>query len=940
MKPPAASDLAFAQPWETPGDAARRAMGRLLLLVAASVSVVSGGLLVAALVYLRQEAVQVSEELTDMAAQWVEAQTSRTIETVDQRLQLALAGLPGRGPASARDFLSLQREGLASVTAIRLLGPDGRQVHASGPDAGARDYADRPFFQAHRSDPNSVLQIGEPVFDPTAGAWVISVSRAARRADGALEAVMVADLAPQHFDGLWRTGAMRPGESITLLRRDGVLLARSPRDQAPVGHPIPELALLREPMARSLSGRFQGSTEDGGPGSFSYRTVSAEPTLIVLVSQSFDRMLAPWRRLALVAGAVWVLGSGGVVVLCMVLAKAWYQRFRAEAGLEKMAQRLTLATATAGIGIWDWNLRDNQWWASDTYSTMLGYASDAPTVEYEQWLERIHPEDRAMVDARIQAALSQVDHPYGYEARQRHADGSYRWIKVVGRVLQRGEDGRALRLLGVRSDITERKTAGLALQHAKEHAENLISTANAMIIGFDVEGVVTIFNHAAEQVTGFASNEMLGRDGLGMLVPADRLDVVRASFKRALGGEGARVSESTILTRSGQERLIAWQNSQIREGDAVTGMLSCGIDLTERRRAEDALQASEERYRKLVDFSPHAIGLVVDGILCMVNPATLVLFRATAPEQLLSHPIDELVHPEQRASARERITRMLAGDYSAYPAETRFLRLDGTAVDVETSVAPLTFRNQPALQVIATDITQRKQAEAALQETTHLLAALSRRVLEAQETERRRVARELHDELGGALTTIKINLQAGPRQHGRSAEVLQGENIAIVENALQQVRRLALALRPSVLDDLGLVPALHWMAEQSAGRNDFTVHFQATVPPGRLASDIETACFRIAQEALTNIARYARPTQVEIDLMQDGDALILCVTDDGCGFDVPAMRQRARAGGSIGVLGMQERATLVGGRLDIESAPGKGTTVRMRCPWREREDAA
>ncbi len=224
-------------------------------------------------------------------------------------------------------------------------------------------------------------------------------------------------------------------------------------------------------------------------------------------------------------------------------------------------------------------------------------------------------------------------------------------------------------------------------------------------------------------------------------------------------------------------------------------------------------------------------------------------------------------------------------------------------MDVESSVAPLTYRGQPALQVIATDITLRKKAEAALQETTRLLAALSRRVLEAQETERRRVTRELN-----------------------------AENLRIVEAALQHVRRLAVALRPSVLDDLGLIPALRGIAEQTAAHGGFEVHFQPALPAGRLPPDVETACFRIVQEALTNITRHARAQRVDIDLFHDGDALVLGIHDDGCGFEVAAVRERASAGDSIGLLGMKERATLLGGQLDIESIPGMGSTVRMRCP--------
>jgi signal transduction histidine kinase len=229
------------------------------------------------------------------------------------------------------------------------------------------------------------------------------------------------------------------------------------------------------------------------------------------------------------------------------------------------------------------------------------------------------------------------------------------------------------------------------------------------------------------------------------------------------------------------------------------------------------------------------------------------------------------------------------------------------------------------------------QAEARLQSSTRQLKALSRRVLEAQEIERRRVAVELHDELGQALTAIKINLQLSERFKEKAPPGINLENIRIIEDALQQVRRLATALRPSLLDDLGLAPALKWMAEQSAQRGAFLLNFEHERTQSRLAPEIEIACFRIVQEALTNIARHAQPRQVKISLQREGNELVLCVQDDGVGFDLAAMRDRAAAGGSLGVLGMQERATLIGGQLDIESTPGQGSIVQLRCPWRAHE---
>ena len=230
------------------------------------------------------------------------------------------------------------------------------------------------------------------------------------------------------------------------------------------------------------------------------------------------------------------------------------------------------------------------------------------------------------------------------------------------------------------------------------------------------------------------------------------------------------------------------------------------------------------------------------------------------------------------------------------------------------------------------------EAETRLRNTTRQLKALSRRVLEVQELERRRVAVELHDELGQSLTAIKINLQLSQRLKDKALADINLENIRIVEDALQQVRRLATNLRPSMLDDLGLAAALQWITEQSANRSGFLVTFHHVRAQPRLAADIETACFRIVQEALTNIARHAQAHQVEIRLDRQDDHVILSITDDGCGFNLDEMRIRAVAGDSIGVLGMQERATLVGGELTIESALGQGSTVQFSAPWRTHEE--
>ncbi len=213
------------------------------------------------------------------------------------------------------------------------------------------------------------------------------------------------------------------------------------------------------------------------------------------------------------------------------------------------------------------------------------------------------------------------------------------------------------------------------------------------------------------------------------------------------------------------------------------------------------------------------------------------------------------------------------------------------------------------------------------------LQTLSRRLIEAQETERRHIARELHDEIGQALTAVKINLQAIQRLPDPSTltAYLQ-ESIEIVERALQQVRNLSLDLRPSLLDDLGLIAALRWYIDRQAQRAGFTARLTADPIETRLPADIETTCFRVAQQALTNIVRHAQARHVDVELRHSDAVLELIIRDDGVGFDVQAALDNAVKGASLGLLGMQERVLLIGGQIEIRSAPGQGTEIQARLP--------
>jgi signal transduction histidine kinase len=214
---------------------------------------------------------------------------------------------------------------------------------------------------------------------------------------------------------------------------------------------------------------------------------------------------------------------------------------------------------------------------------------------------------------------------------------------------------------------------------------------------------------------------------------------------------------------------------------------------------------------------------------------------------------------------------------------------------------------------------------------------LTRRLVEMQEEDRRHLARDLHDEIGQVLCAVSVNLKALIDVGDAAARPRLEESIRIVDDAIGQVRNLALELRPEMLDELGLVPTLRWYADRQAQRAGFILHFHADWTRPRLPADLETACYRIVQEALTNVARHAQARHVWLELHEERRQLRLVVRDDGIGFDAAAQQFRAAREAGLGVRGMRERVELLGGKIEMESRPGWGTNIEAHLPLAPQE---
>jgi len=231
---------------------------------------------------------------------------------------------------------------------------------------------------------------------------------------------------------------------------------------------------------------------------------------------------------------------------------------------------------------------------------------------------------------------------------------------------------------------------------------------------------------------------------------------------------------------------------------------------------------------------------------------------------------------------------------------------------------------------------QRERARQDLDDAYQRLRRLTRRLEAAKEDERKRIARELHDELGPTLTAVIINLQLLSTQ--RKPELLARrfeETVDLVDRMIQRIREISLDLRPPLIDELGLVPALSGYLESMSERTGIRIALRGDKELGPLPAHVPITVFRVIQEAVTNVIRHAGSCRVEVAVRRNGSGIDVSVEDDGKGFDVAATMEHAATGKAIGLLGMQERVGMVGGEIEIHSTRGAGTRIRVRLPLSE-----
>lgn len=467
----------------------------------------------------------------------------------------------------------------------------------------------------------------------------------------------------------------------------------------------------------------------------------------------------------------------------------------------------------------------------------------------------------------------------------------------------------------------------------KERYREIFENATDIIYTHDLAGKYTSLNKAGEKISGYTRDELLKMDISQIVVP-EYVDLARQMTERKLAGGGATTYEVEIIARDGRRIPLEVSTRLIYEDEKPAGVQGIARDITERKQAEESLRKSEERFRLVSRATNDVVwdwNLLTNAIWC--NEATKAVLGY--PREVVGPDVTwwtERIHPEDRERVNSGLHAVLDGDGEYWSDEYRFCHADGSyRYFFDRGYVLRANEGNPVRMIGAmVDISDRKQAEEALRQ-------LPRRLLQFQDEERRRIARELHDATAQSLAALVMNLGAVKKSVDKlspKARDAFSESLALAKQASREVRTLSYLLHPPMLDEFGLVPALRGYVEGFGRRSGIHVHLDMSPHIDRLSQEFEITVFRIVQESLTNIYQHSGSKSAQIRIALNANAIKVEVKDDGRGMAIrtlKAIEKGSAAPLGVGIAGMRERVKQLGGELTIQSDKG-GTSVAAVLP--------
>lgn len=655
---------------------------------------------------------------------------------------------------------------------------------------------------------------------------------------------------------------------------------------------------------------------------------------IFLFADAFSRLMDAHKILYLETLEDSLFAFCTAILLYVLVMRFARQRAKIEEALWRNERRYrSLVLATAQV---TWTARSSGE-IVDAQPTWEAFTGQKPQ-QYKGWgwMDAIHPEDREHLTERWRKAIARESRPpndrfFEIEYRVRRRDGDYRNF-ITRTVPVLNAEGDVQEWVGISYDITEQKTREQQLRDSEERYRSLVEVAPDMIFVHQ-DGKIIFMNPAGVRLLrGRDAGTFAGMAVLELTHPAFR-EAVRERMRQTASGETVPLMEQKVRRCDG---------TYVDVEVSATGFIYQGRpavqvvvrDITARLRAQEELRASEIRFQLLTRATTDIVydwNMTANDIWWNEN-MRLIFGYEGRPGELGFNFWVSLIHPGDAERVHASLFGAIANGKQFWADEYRFKRADGSYANVlDRGYLVRDAQGKPVRMIGAMmDITDRKLTEQRLRDSREQLRALSAHLERVREEERTRIAREIHDELGQALTGLKMDLSwfaarlpDQPALHEKSAAMVK-----LIDSTVNAVRRLSTELRPPILDSLGLIPAIEWLAQEFEKRTGVTCEFITAEDDLTVDEERTTALFRISQEALTNVVRYAQATSVRIILESDERQISLRVSDNGRGItDADAKGTK-----SFGLLGMRERARLLGGTFEIAGAPGGGTTLTVRIP--------
>jgi PAS domain S-box-containing protein len=636
------------------------------------------------------------------------------------------------------------------------------------------------------------------------------------------------------------------------------------------------------------------------------------------------------RQARVQTGLAALVGSTLLASCCLalgqiILSRTISKRQRAEEDLHLSERRFKALCEQAPLGIYETDAQSRCVYINPRWSAISGLSVTESLGH--GWAKALHPDDRAKVFEGWESAARRGA---SWEYRLINPLGETRWIRALGGPIY-SDRGDLTGYVGTLDDVTERKLADEARREALQQLQLITDNIPVGVTRCSRDLRYLWVSRSYAAWLGLRPKDLEGRlivDVVGQEV----YKVLRPHIEKVLSGERTEYEDQVTFLAPGTRWVHAVYVPTKGQDLEVDGWITVVADVTGRHEAEERLRKSEERFR--VTFFQAAVGIAqtsIDGQWLLLNDRFCEILGYSR-EEFREKTFIDITHPDDHEASLMANRKLLAGEISSWSSLKRYIRKDGCIVWARLFVSLVRDQHNEAQYFVSVveDITKEIQAEQALRQSRQELRALTGRLINAQEEERKRISRELHDDLSQKLAMLAFDTGSVVLTPPPSVEDMK-EPLRNLQRRLVQlsedVRQISHRLHPSILEDLGLPAALSELCDEFSAREGIEVAFEEEVPRS-LPVDVAASLYRVAQEALHNILKHARASEVRLKVIGSPEGIHLCIHDNGVGFDSEAALSQP----GLGIVSMKERVRLVQGELSIHSQPGRGTQVRVFVP--------